>query len=562
MSVNEFDFLIVGGGTAGCTLANRLSADPTTRVALFEAGPPDASAKIRIPAAVAAAIADKRFAWGYKSVPQRHLNRRELPLPRGRVLGGCSSINGMVYFRGHPRDFDDWAASGARGWGFADVLPYFRLSENNERWQASTLHGVGGPMNVTDIVRPNPLNQRFLEAARSLGFKRCEDFAGLDPEGFNLRQATIRRGRRESMVTAFLNPARPRANLSVVTDATVARVLIEGGHAKGVEVLRAGQSEIFRARRDVILSAGAYGSPQVMLLSGVGPGNALQKLGIPVQRDLAGVGVGLHDHPATSLQVRTSDPTSYGLSLRALPRGIRNILEYGLAHRGPLASNVFEATGFVRTNDQYDRPDLQLVFMPAHRNASGFPIPLGHGFGIVVISVRPLSRGSVQLASPDPHAAPLIDPNFLEHPRDLRTLVAGAKLSRRLLGAPAFQGLRGVELSPGPNVRDDDSWRSYIRNSLVTVHHPCSTCRMGVDALAVVDSDLRVRGVTGLRVADASVFPAVVAGNSNAAVVMVAERAADLILGKPVLAPETDALERMGYQLSTGDPALTRSGTS
>jgi choline dehydrogenase-like flavoprotein len=524
------DYVIVGGGTAGCVLANRLSADPQISVALIEAGPADKRTKVRIPAAVAAAIADPEIGWGYRSVPQRHLHGRQISLPRGRVLGGCSSINGMAYFRGHPRDFDDWVTDGAAGWSYEEVLPYFRKSEHNETWSESRYHGRGGPMNVVDIPRPNPLIRRFLEATSSLGYRRCTDFNAADPEGFGPRQATIRAGRRESMVTAFVDPVRSRPNLQVITDARVTRILIEGRRAGGVELERAGVASQIRARVQVILSAGTYASPQILLLSGVGDGATLQALGMAVQHHLPGVGANLQDHPASVIQLQTGDPTSYGVSLRALPRGAWNLLEYALWRRGPLASNVLEATGFVRTRPEKDRPDLQIVFMPLLRNPSGSPIPVGHGYGIIPIAVRPRSRGSVSLESSDPHAAPLIDPNYLDHPEDLRTLVDGLQIARRILAAPVFEPLHGVELIPGLKVNDERQLTEYARNSVVSVHHPVGTCRMGTDAMAVVDPQLRVHGLDGLRIVDASVFPRVVAGNTNAAVVMVAEKAADQIL--------------------------------
>jgi choline dehydrogenase-like flavoprotein len=332
------------------------------------------------------------------------------------------------------------------------------------------------------------------------------------------------------MVTAYLTPVRARGNLEVLTDALVTRIRIAAGRAQGVAIERGGSSEELLANREVIVAAGAYASPQLLMLSGVGDGTALQAHGIAVQHELPGVGVGLQDHPASVIQMKTRDATSYGVSLRALPRDLWHLVEYALWRGGPLASNVLEGTGFVRSRPEKDRPDLQFAFMPMLRNPSGSPIPLGHGYGLIPILVRPRSRGRVSLASPDPRAAPLIDPNYLDHPEDLRTLVTGMQIARRILSAPAFAPLHGTELVPGPRVADEQSWIEYVRNTVVSVHHPCSTCRMGTDALAVVDPQLRVRGLAGLRVVDASVFPRVVAGNTNAAVVMVAEKAADLIL--------------------------------
>lgn len=507
-----FDYLIVGAGIAGCVLANRLSADATVRVGLIEAG-----------------TSGPAIGRGYNSVPQRHLNDRRIPLPRGRVLGGCISINGTAYFRGHPRDFDEWADAGATGWSYEDVLPYFRKAENNETWPESRYHGRGGPMNVLDIRQPNPLVARFLEATSSLGFARCEDFNGPDPEGFGCRQATIRRGRRGSMVTAYVDPIAHRQNLAIYTGCLATGLVIEDRRARGVIIERDGSRVRLSATREVILCAGTYGSAQLLLLSGVGPGAALQALGITVQHDLPGVGESLQDHPATVLQMKTPDTSPYGVFLKALPRTLWNVLEYALLRRGPLAGNVLEATGFVRSRPRVDRPDLQIVFMPMLRDQGDSSIPRSHGFGIIPIVVRPYSRGRVVLASPDPHVAPLVDPNYLDDCDDMRLMLEGATLARRILSAPAFKSLHAEEVLPGPRIRDTASWMEYIRSSAVGVHHSSSTCRMGKDSFAVVDPTLRVRGIHNLRVADASVFPRVVAGNTNAAVVMTAEKAADLI---------------------------------
>jgi choline dehydrogenase-like flavoprotein len=538
---DSFDFVIVGAGTAGCVLANRLSADPSNRVCLIEAGPPDKDWKIRIPAAVAGAIADKRFGWGYVSTPQAGAAGRPIFIPRGRVVGGSGSINGMVYFRGHPRDFDDWSKDhGARGWSYAEVLPYFKRSENNEAWPDSPYHGVGGEMNVIDIPRVNPLIDVFLKATDQFQFRRNPDFNAADPEGFGPRQATIRRGLRVSTASAFLDPARRRPNLTVISDATAARVLIEERRATGVEIDVDGRRRRIGCRREVVLCGGAYGSPQVLLLSGVGDSAELKALGIEPVHHLPAVGRNLGDHPAAATARRTRDPRSYGLSVRAFPRDVWNILEYLVARRGPMASFLLEAHGFMKSRPDIERPDLQLVFIPAHRNASGFPIPFGHGFGMISINVRPRSRGSVRLATPDPRAAPLIDPNFFSDPEDIQVVCRGLQLARRLMDSDAFRPLKAWEILPGPEIADEPGWLDHIRKTCVTVHHPSGTCAMGSAPDTVTDPELRVRGIERLRVADASVFPAPIAGNSNAGVVMVAEKAADLILGNP--APPAEEL--------------------
>ncbi|MEY4762366.1 MAG: hypothetical protein RLZZ200_2222 [Pseudomonadota bacterium] len=518
-----FDYVIVGGGTAGCVLANRLSADPGVTVVLVEAGPPDSDPAIKVPAMVGKAISNPRNGWGYVSTPQANADNRQLPVPRGRVLGGCSSINGMVYFRGHPREYDAWSQP---GWRYDDLLPYFLKLEDYEA--ASAPHRArGGPVSVIDIPKPNPLVKRFVDAAESLGYPRCADFNGPDPEGFGPRQGAIRNGRRESGVTAYLDPVRQRPNLRILTDLPVTRVLLKEGHAYGIEVQADGGRREIHARREVILSAGAYGSPQLLQLSGIGDPDELAAKGIAPVHVLPDVGRHLHDHPASSVSVRTSDTSSYGLSWKTVPRALGIGLNYLLFRKGGLATNVFEANGFVRSRPGLDRPDLQVIFMPAHRNANGHWLPIGHGYGIIFVALRPESRGSVRLAGPDPFAKPLIDFNFLADPRDLDVLVEGFTLARRILAALPFASLKSVEASPGEGVRSRGDIEAHIRRTLVTVHHPVGTCRMG----DVVDASLRVKGLSGLRVVDASVIPTVIAGNSNIPVNMVAERAADLILG-------------------------------
>jgi choline dehydrogenase len=521
---DTFDYVIAGGGTAGCVLANRLSADPGVTVALLEAGPPDDDPAIRVPAMVAKAIGNPRQSWGYQTVPQRAVDNRLLPVPRGRVLGGCSSINGMVYFRGHPREYDEWQQP---GWGYADLQPYFERLENYEAARTPQRHR-GGPVNVIDIPHPNPLVRRFLAAADTLGLPRCADFNGGYPEGFGPRQATIRNGRRESGVTAYLNSVRRRPNLKIVTDALVTRVGLDGRRATGVEIEQGGARSLIKARREVIVACGAYGSPQLLQLSGVGDAAALQAKGIASVIDLPAVGRNLHDHPAASIAVRTANTESYGLSWRTVPRSLGFAAQYLLFRSGPLASNVFEANGFMRSRPQIDRPDLQIIFMPAHRNANGHWLPRGHGYGIIFVNLRPASRGSVTLTSNEPREKPAIDFNFLADPSDIEVLVRGFEVARSILAAPSFAPLDGVETSPGREVRGRAQIEAHIRQSLVTVHHPCGTCRMG----DVVDTKLRVKGIDALRVVDASVIPTVIAGNCNIPVTAVAERAADLLLGK------------------------------
>jgi len=535
-----FDYVVVGAGTGGCVVASRLAEDPAVRIALIEAGPDHTHPFIHIPATVGAAIATPKLNWRFLTSPQPQLNNRRIPVPRGHVVGGSGSINGMVYFRGQPWDFDDWAAAGNPGWSYHEVLPYFLRSERNESYQGSPYHSHSGPMNVKFVPKPNPMCAAFLSAMDSLGFKRNDDFNGPNPEGYGPRQGTILNGRRVSTATAYLEPARKRGNLTLLTNTRVARILIENGRATGVEVMPdngAGSKRQLTARREVILCGGAIQSPQVLMLSGIGDGDALRASGIEVKHHLPGVGANYHDHLAVALILEMSNTESYGISLRTLPRGAANLLEYALFRTGPLASNVFECTAFVRTQPNLDKPDIQVVFQTARRNKGTFPFPLGHGFAISIVGLYPKSRGHIRLASADPLAAPVIDANLLGDPADIGPLVRGLQLARRIVAAQSFNKYKAVEVQPGPSVQTEEGFMDYIRRASSTVHHPCGTCRMGSDDNAVVDPQLRVRGIDGLRIADASVFPSIVGGNTNAPVVMIAERAVDFILGKPALKP-------------------------
>jgi choline dehydrogenase len=533
----KFDYVIVGAGTAGCAVAGRLAEDPGTRVCLIEAGGSDQHLVIRTPALVAAAIGTRSLNWRFETVAQSHLNGRRIPQPRGRVVGGSGSINGMVYSRGNPRDYADWVAAGATGWSYAEVLPYFLRSENNQDLPVSRYHAHGGPMNVMRPRRPNQLNSDFISATHSLGFPRTDDFTAITNEGVGFRQGTIRGGQRETTARAFLRPALARGNVTLYTDALVLRIIVEQGRAVGVVYERAGQQQEVRAGREVILSAGSIQTPQILLLSGIGPAAQLQASGIQPLFDLPGVGRNLHDHLACPVLMRTTNSTSYGISARALPRGIWNVCQYLLGRSGPFASNVFESVGFLKTLPALDRPDVQFVFQPAARPRPTFPLPIGHGYAISPVSLYPQSRGTVTLASPDPHVAPAIDPALLSVAQDIEPLVRAIRLARRILAAPHFAHYHATEVAPGVAVQTDAEIAEFIRASSYTVHHQVGTCRMGEHPEAVVDSQLRLHGVDGLRVVDASVMPRIIGGNTNAVVVMIAEKAADLIRQRPLLAP-------------------------
>jgi choline dehydrogenase-like flavoprotein len=531
----EFDYVVIGGGSAGCVLAARLSEDPGVAVALLEAGGDNSGVLNVVPVGAAVHVIKANACnWGFGTLPQSHLNGRCGYQPRGKGLGGSSAINAMIYLRGQHEDYDGWAAAGATGWGWSDVLPYFKRSENNEREELrhGLLHGTGGPLNVADLRTPHPFARLFIEAAQQAGLPRNDDFCGPTQDGVGWYQVTQKNGERWSVARAYLDPVRARPNLAIVTRAQATRIVIEAGRAAGVCYRRDGAEQVLRARREVLLAAGALQSPQLLMLSGIGPAAHLREHGIALVSDAPEVGRNLQDHLDIIINRRVDNADLLGLSLAGGIKLARAIARWRRERRGVLASNFAEAGAFVRTLPDLARPDLQLHFVIGMVDNHNRTWHWGHGMSCHACPLRPNSRGMVALASRDPLAAPAIDPNFLSHPDDLETLLRGYKLVRRIFAQPAFAPWGGADLSRelyDGAVRSDDEIRAAIRARADTIYHPAGTCRMGGDAASVVDPQLRVRGVGGLRVVDASVMPTLISGNTNAPVVMIAEKAADLI---------------------------------
>jgi choline dehydrogenase len=525
----QFDYIIVGAGSAGCVLANRLTASGRHHVLLIEAGGHDRHLWIHIPLGFGKLFDNPKVNWLYKSEPEPELNNRQIIQPRGKVVGGSSSINGLLYIRGQHEDFDHWRQLGNRGWAFADVLPYFRRAEDQERG-ADALHGAGGPLAVSDVSEPHPLCEAFIEAAQQAGFPRNDDFNGATQEGAGYFQLTAKNGRRCSTAVGYLRQVKHRRNLTVVSDALATRILFEGRRAIGVEYRQGQKTHTASAAAEVIVAGGAFNSPQLLQLSGLGPAKILCDLGIPVIVDMPGVGADLQDHLQVRMQFRCTEPITMNDVINNWRHRYSAGLRYFATRKGLLTIGAGYAGAFLRTRPELATPDVQIHFLIFSADTAGAALHPFSGFMTSVCQLRPESRGFVRIKSSDPATPPAIQPRYLTARADCDTVVAGLNTMRRVMNQPPTRRYIDEELAPGEACTSDADLLAFARANGTTVYHPTSTCRMGSDPNAVVDERLRVRGFEGLRVIDASIMPTVVSGNTNAAAVMIGEKGADMVL--------------------------------
>ncbi|WP_432696396.1 GMC family oxidoreductase [Marinobacterium sp. YM272] len=523
-----YDYLIVGAGSSGSVIANRLSADPAISVCLIEAGGSDANPRVQTPAGTITLYKSPRFSWNYFSTPQKALNNRSLHCPRGKALGGSASMNSMIYIRGHASDYDRWAESGCSGWGWKDVLPYFKKSEANQLGQDPDYHGTDGELLVDKARDPNFFSRLFVRASSNIGLPTNDDFNGKNLEGCGIYNLTQKHARRLSSYRAFVQPVlQQRSNLTVLTDCQVESLMLEGKRASGLKLSAKGQSFELRANKEVILAAGSLGSPEILMKSGIGPKAQLEAAGINTVLDLPGVGQNLQDHLDGLVTVRSSSSRTLGFSLGSLPAVLASPFKYLTKRKGWLTTNYVEAGGFAKTPLSDGLPDVQFHFVPGYRSHRGRLFEWGHGYAIHTCVLRPKSIGELRL-SPDRKLE--LDYNFLADMDDAKVLIEGIRLARKVLADPAFAPHRGKEMLPGKEVQSDEELLAYIREYAATVFHPVGTCKMGVDEQAVVTPDLRVRGIDNLRVADASIMPTLVSGNTNAPCIMIGEKVSDFIL--------------------------------
>ncbi|WP_248916306.1 GMC family oxidoreductase [Pseudomonas moorei] len=528
MNLNaEFDYIVIGAGAAGCAVASRLSQDPTISVCLLEAGGPDTHPLVHMPAGVAAMVPTSINNWQYQTVPQPGLNGRVGYQPRGKTLGGSSSINAMAYHRGHPEDFNRWAALGNPGWSYQEVLPFFKRAEHNEDFK-DELHGQSGPLNVRFHSSPNPFGETFVEAGLQAGYPACPDQNGANMEGFGRVQVMQKDGQRCSAAKAYLTPNRHRANLRIETHAHATRIIFEGRRAVGIEFVQTGVKRSLRARHELILSSGAFNSPQLLLLSGVGPADDLLKLDIPVVHELPGVGQNLVDHIDYVHSYRVKSRKLIGLSLAGIWDMAKAVMGYWRHRTGPLTTNFAEACAFVKTRSQLPQADIELALTVAMFADHGRTLYSGHGLSVHACLLHPKSVGQLKLASADPMVPPLIDPAFLTHPDDIKTLIQGYRVIEKVMGTKAFKAFNPRSVIDTPMTTDAEI-EQVLRNRSDTLYHPVGTCKMGSDDMAVVDPRLKVHGLEGLRVVDASIMPTIIGCSTTAATIMIGEKAADFI---------------------------------